>query len=103
MGVTWPPIIKPMGWMKAMSSIAMGDAVMVPGPLPWQADDPHPFVASALLSQPFAVIVSQAASPLPLWLWPGWTELVRAGLGWLASGVDTAPHAAFQSAVSRVK
>src|SRR2546421_12660586 len=100
MGVTWPPIIKPMGWMKAMSSIAMGDAVMVPGPLPWQADDPRPFAASALLSQPVAVIVAQAARPLPLGRWPGWTELGRAGLAWLASGVETAPHPAIRAAVS---
>src|SRR5213082_3406269 len=78
----------------------MGEAVMVPGPLPWHADDPRPLPASALLSQPVAVLVAQAARPLPLGLWPGWIELGWAGRGWLGFGVETAPHPAIRAAVS---
>src|SRR5438270_11124845 len=99
MGVTWPPIIKPMGWMKAMSSIAMGDAVMVPGPLPWQADDPRPLPASALLSQPVAVIEGQAGRRLDVRVGLGWPGLDWPGLDWRGVGAGTGPAAPIRAAV----
>src|SRR5713101_5384493 len=96
MGVTWPPAIKPIGWMKARSVSAMGEALMVPGPLPWHPDEPCPRAWIALLSQPVAVIEGQGGRLLAVWVGGGLPVCVGGALlvwlGRLGIGTDAVPH-----------
>src|SRR5207253_9923827 len=65
MGVTCPPIIKPIGWTYAISLKSIGEAPSSAGPLPWQAADPRvPEEACRLLRSQFvAVAVWHVGSP----------------------------------------
>src|SRR2546428_9809470 len=107
MGVTWPPAIKPIGWMKARSVSAMGDALMVPGPLPWPPDEPRPRAWIALLSQPVAVIEGQGGRLLPVWVGGGVPVWVGGALpvwlGRLGIGTDAVPQPLITIAVSSTR
>src|SRR5947209_16255306 len=77
----------------------MGEAVMVPGPLPRQAAEPRPLSWSALLSQPVAVMVAQGGRPLPLWIGLAWVGLGWPGLACAGLEVETVPHPPIRIAV----
>lgn len=49
--------------MYARSFMAIGEAVIVPGPLPVQAAEPRPAAMRRLLSQPVAVTEAQGGKP----------------------------------------
>jgi hypothetical protein len=72
--------------MKARSLIAIGEALMVPGPLPRHPDEPRPIVWMAPLSQPFAVSEGQGGRLPPIWVGLG-----LAWLDWLGT-VDAVRH-----------
>ncbi len=87
-----------MGWIKPRSLKAIGEAVMVPGPLPTHPDEPRPLPRSALGSQPVAVIVMHGGRPLPVGF--GAALAVGVVLSWARIGVETGPHAPIRITVS---
>jgi len=76
----------------------MGEAVMVPGPLPRQTDEPRPTAWIELRSQPVAVVEGQGGRPLPIWVGRG-----LVGVAWLGTEVEAVPHPPTRVARSRTR
>src|ERR1700720_2548093 len=70
--------------MKAMSVSAIGEAVIVPGPLPLHPGEPRPLSLMAVLSQPVAVIVVHGGRLLPISV-----GIVLVGVGWVRGVTPT--------------
>ncbi len=69
---------------------------MVPGPLPWQTDEPRPIAWVVVRSQPVALIEGQGGRLLPIWVGSG-----MLWVGGLGTGIEAGPQAPTRIAVSR--